>query len=554
MLTVKNKVVSYVLIVLLFTNSCSYYKIKHHTSLSDKITSLNESISDERYFFIEQGSELYQGTNLEIRDQYLNLSLTRLDLVIRSQLETIYHRRSRNIKKDERHVFHEAFIKVGQDILIDTGEVEIPMASIESVDVVGFDTGKSIGNFMIGTLGVVAVLAIVVAATKSSCPFIYFDDGQSSSFVGEAFSSAMYPPMERHDYIPLPNPREGSDHFKIVIRNELQETEHINLAKLMVIEHPKNLEVMIDGEGKIHTIGKPIPPIYSNSNTGENVLEEIVEAGDKALYRFDHGQEAVSTGNVTMKFLRPANKDMAKLVVNAKISFWLDFAYSEFTSLLGDSYQSWVKMQNSRTGEELRKWQFEQEVPLKVFVKKANEWKYVGSFEPVGPFGEPRPMIMPLDISDIPNDEIEIRLQTGFNFWEVDYAVLDYSPDIALGEEIKVPTSAIDESDTDVLELITLDDNLYVEQSNLGDHVTLSYELNHFTGSQTSLFLDLKGYYEPIKNYSGNPDWPYLMEFNKPGRFTEFTKELLLEYTTVPFTKNQVDDDRFKASSHVSDY
>ena len=542
------KIISSILIILILhvTIKCSYFKIKQNTFNIDKITSLNESIEDDRYFIVEHGSEMYQGVNLEIRDDRLNIFLTRLDPVIKYQFETVLQRMSRrlNMDKNKRKYFlHEVFIRVSPDFSINTGQVEIPMASIETVAVVHADTGKNIGSFMLGTLGVVAILAIVVIATKDSCPFVYVDDGESLSFAGEAFSGAMYSPLERHDYIPLPNPATESDRYEIMIRNELQETEHINLAELMVIKHSGQLKVMIDQEGRIHTLDKPVSPFSSISNTRNSVLEEITDAGDKLLFRFDHGQDDVSTGYVDLKFHRPVDNDMAKLVVNAKISFWLDFAYGEFTSLLGDSYQSWVQAQNSRPAQELRKWQFEQDVPLKVFVKKGNQWNYAGFFEPAGPFGEPRPMIMPLDISGISNDEIEIRLQTGFNFWELDYAVLDYSSDKVLDVEVKAPVSVIDQSDTDVSKFIESDDKLYLKQNNIGDNVTLFYDLNQPPGLQTSLFLHVKGYYEPIKNYEGKPDWPYLMEFNKPGRFTEFTKELLLDYTTRLYTNNIVSDD-----------
>ena len=79
--------------------------------------------------------------------------------------------------------------------------------------------------------------------TKSSSPFIYAYNGESYEFVGEIYSGAIHPPLERHDYLPLPVLQPVENEYSIKIANEIKEIQHTYLTELLVFDHPENAEI-----------------------------------------------------------------------------------------------------------------------------------------------------------------------------------------------------------------------------------------------------------------------------------------------------------------------
>ena len=96
---------------------------------------------------------------------------------------------------------------------------------------------------------------------QSSCPFVYTTDGEDYSFAGEIFGGALYPKLERDDYLSLPALKPFENNYHIYLNNQAKEIQSINLAELFVIDHPSNSDVIIDKYGNAFTttaINKPV--------------------------------------------------------------------------------------------------------------------------------------------------------------------------------------------------------------------------------------------------------------------------------------------------------
>ena len=87
---------------------------------------------------------------------------------------------------------------------------------------------------------------------------------------------------------------------------------------------------------------------------------------------------------------------------------------------------------------------------LAVEIKTNEGWKKITDITTIGPLA-PREIIVPLDLSKTTGSLIEIRLSSGFMFWEVDYAGIDYSSDKEFQVETIQPSVAIDETGKNVL-------------------------------------------------------------------------------------------------------
>ncbi len=70
------------------------------------------------------------------------------------------------------------------------------------------------------------------------------------------------------------------------------------------------------------------------------------------------------------------------------------------------------------------------------FHKKNGVWKEVENLPSVGPLSY-RDLGIQLDLEGIDEEVVEIKLETGYMFWEVDYVGIDYSVDLPY--EIKYP-------------------------------------------------------------------------------------------------------------------
>jgi len=157
------------------------------------------------------------------------------------------------------------------------------------------------------------------------------------------------------------------------------------------------------------------------------------------------------------------------------------------------------------------------------------KWQFVDYFNVIGPVAE-KDVVMPIDISKLDSDTIELKLDFGFLFWEIDYAGLDFAPQEYVYQTVVPLISAKDQDGRDVTASLTGDDKDYFSMDRVGNEALLRYAMPETRSDmQRSVFLHSKGHYEVIRDPRGKPDLAYLKGFRKPGRFGEFSKEIYLE-------------------------
>ncbi|HRY83580.1 MAG TPA: hypothetical protein P5533_02990, partial [Candidatus Cloacimonadota bacterium] len=124
----------------------------------------------------------------------------------------------------------------------------LPLSGIRKIEVYDLDLGKTIVGtfFLIGGVGVLlsGIALLLVAIFKESCPFVYVWNGHEFEFRGEIYSGAIFPSLERHDYMALPGLHASENEYRIKLTNQVQEIQYTNLAELCVVDHPRNTEVL----------------------------------------------------------------------------------------------------------------------------------------------------------------------------------------------------------------------------------------------------------------------------------------------------------------------
>lgn len=79
--------------------------------------------------------------------------------------------------------------------------------------------------------------------------------------------------------------------------------------------------------------------------------------------------------------------------------------------------------------------------PISVYVKKNNRWQFVDEIMTVGPLAF-RDFVVPIDLSGISGNKVEVKFETGFMFWELDAVAMEFSSDLVRDVEIVKPTLA----------------------------------------------------------------------------------------------------------------
>lgn len=516
---------------------CHYYMVNSvHPTTGDNSV-VNDALSKQKYFILHQGNKAWQMSNIEVNEdkQELTCNTSQLPgdhlyyMSTKAQGVTRY-KPSRGNPTYEVHIYVSEYAKANDSL------TKVPISAIQKIDVYDKAVGATTASYVFSILGAIVgafvILIVIILLTKSSCPFVYTSEGIAYHFTGEMFGGAIYSPLERDDYMPLPGFEPANNEYKLKISNELLERQYTDLAELMVVQHPVNSKVIIDKNGNLQTILSPVSPITAYTDNQADYAKSLASV-DSSSYLFNEDglkQDAISS--MTMSFNKPANCKKAKLVLNAKNSLWLDYTYGKFNELFGTSFDKFSKKKKKTPAEQMNAWQMSQGIPLSVYVETEKGWQFVDCFNSVGPLAS-RDLVMPIDLSAIKGDKVQIRLQCGFMFWEVDYAALDFSENLPVQLTRLNPASAIDEKGHDVAQLLNKTDKKYLIQPEVGNEVVIKYTAPvSQAGMKQTAFLHSRGYYEYIREYKNKPDIAYLKSFRQEGAFTRFSKDNYMKFVS----------------------
>lgn len=512
--------------LMIMTGGCYYFKVVRPT---DQPKDVIRTMQDEQKFIIlHLNDKAWQLTDIKVNEESFTGSVT--ELVGHDRYKTVKPDASNRYLKsktyNELYLLNEVHIFINEFSESGMGRISVPVKAVEKIEIYDKDKGATAASWIFSSLGVAAgafgVLAVIVALTKSSCPFVYAYDGNGFLFTGEIFSGATQPGLERDDYMLLPGASSSGGSYSIRLTNEVHEIQSVNLASLLIIDHPDDLSVLIDKKGKIQTYRKPSVPLSAKNSAGKDLLA-IIGKKDSLNYSGNvQGKDGME--EIVMKFLKPSNCDSGKLLIRAKNSFWLDVLFTKFHMLFGEKYNTFAVRQESASTDKLNKFLLDQNIPLSAYVEKNGKWEHAGYFNIAGPMAM-RDDILPVNLEGINSDTIKIKLVTGFLFWEVDYAGMDFSKTQNVNISEMPARIALYKDSLDVRNLLNSRDNNYLVLREVGDEVMLDFDEPSQQNTGRSVFLHTSGYYKILRDQTGPADKQALKTFRKPNRFPEFSKE-----------------------------
>ncbi|GGD15696.1 hypothetical protein [Flavobacterium orientale] len=521
--------------VIIFLNlviSCSYYNVKNLPTSSENFSENYNTINkNEKYVVLHTNNNDFHLKNIVLNEDNKSIE-GEIDSISKKHLLYNPTKKKSAYQYDKKKVIktNEVHFYTSQEIPFEVGKsITIPYDQIEKVEVYDKDSGRTLLNVLGFTFGTIAVIAIIIAATKSSCPFVYVKNGETFEFVGELYPGAILPTLERDDFIKLPNYSSNSNEFVIKITNELMEIQHTDLVELIVVNHTSNIDVFIDQNGNLHSVSKKESPIQLINDSRDIDLNTLTKK-DNICFSFDNYDSNSEFNSLELKFDKTTSSSKAKLLITTKNTYWLDLIYGKFNEHFGSYYNKFQKSQSKIPAEKNISWQNNQGIPLTISIKINDEWKIIDRIYPVGPMAF-RDIIVPLDLNELEKNTVEIKLECGFMFWEVDYAAIDFSQNENLIVKKYNPSSAIDEKGIDVKNLLLFEDQQRLIQPNIGNEVIVTFDKeSNSTSEKESVFLKNRGYYEYIRDYKGKPKVKQLKKFKQDGALSIYSKNEYLHF------------------------
>jgi hypothetical protein len=424
--------------------------------------------------------------------------------------------------------------------LRDGAPKSFPISDIRMFYITKFSATRTI-LCVIGVTGLVAGLVAIAGSsngggytpapkgTSSSCPFVYSFDGQQFRFDGEPYGGSICEALERTDYCRLDYLRPVNGEYKLMLTNEVDETQYTDEFKLCVIDHPTGTQVLPDAAGHFYTVRQPFPPTAATDKIGTDITRWISKTDDIFWESGIHPGDTAGAGTLrdtlTVTFPKPAAHRSGKLAVSASNTLWGSHMLKRYLDLWGGHADAWYQLlTNADTLAVFGAWQRREEVfRLQVMVWADGRWTNRGEIFGGGPFmTEER--VVPLNLEGVDGDSVKIRLCPPTGFWQINSLAIDYSADEQYGRQDLAAASIIGDDGDDLRAVLESTDHRYYDMPNSGQTASVVFPVPPAaSGRERTLFARLSGYYDIHLQHHG----PLRLDLCRkiaaePGYFTKF--------------------------------
>ncbi len=527
-----------IFVLLISLSSCYLNYYRTNTSPSIDGNTLSRLKTENKYFIIHYFNSTYGLENMRVEGETLHGNLVALTDAHLKYLHPPSVEKNRFRKKDQEQALVEVHLYTNANKQPGDAVLSASLSSFNRADIYELNEAATRKNHILSTVGIVAtvvgvglfIAATVALASSCNCPQVYMDNAGTYTFASGLYSGAVYSTLERTDYLPLQVPAD-SKYVSFKISNAKNEEQFINNVQLLQVTHLPGVNVLSDRHGSILSYNAVLSPAYVTTD-GKNNIKDVVCKTDQAYYSFDNKANENGLSDLVLTFDKPKDTDKAKLVIHGRNTHWGGLLHKEFVSLFGDSFEKWKEKQEKADRKELEKWQTDQALPLMVYIKSSTGWKFVDYFPLIGNTAT-RDMIMEIDTKEIREDKIELKLETAYRFWDLDFTGIDYSTNDNLVKTTLEPEKAISSDSTDKRPVLHTSDDQYAHLT--GDaSIYFKYALPSPALNKTSsYFLVSGGYYHNLEPITGKANLAELLKFQKKGAFDKFSREKYQETQEV---------------------
>ena len=528
---------AFFLAALMIVSSCTQYiKLLPYQNINDYQGLTPESWSFRDYhnfIIIHFGDQIFELSNINY-----NQTNSTITGVINPTISTplAYYNSVKNnpqnihmINKGDPPTLAEQihlFVNKGQ--VKEDGRFEFSINDISQIDETVHQSKSNIGPG--GAVALVAVSAltvgIIAVAVACGCPHVYINDGEELNWEQTLFTGATSPQLARSDLKAIKDYFPTQETLTLTLKNDEEEQQFIDKLSLKVVDHPADVHLAIENNGNLYAYHKATSPIAVTDQDGKNQSQATANK-DGASYDFKPEKLTdLSALHVTFK---PESVGDSRLILHVKNTKWSGYLYNEFNKLFGSEHAKWVEKNKDKSKEDREAWMRQEGIKLLVEVKRNNVWETLSEIDLIGDVTY-ESLALPIDVESLEN--LEIRLRSGFHFWEVDYLGLAHeSENIAIKINDLTPTIATNSQSESQLDKLQGTDEKYLISTPDNASTVVTFENIPLPNlGKRSLFLEANGYYLIQKQYTGKPNYKRLSKFKKPGELSRFSKEQYTEF------------------------
>ncbi len=400
-----------------------------------------------------------------------------------------------------------------------------PLAEYQQLVLRKVDSGKTALYTIGGLLLTLGVIAGIAAATKESCPFVYSFDGEQYVFDAEPYGGATCVGLKRTEWCNLEHLREVDGRYRLRLTNEVDETQHTDELKLLVVDHPAGTQVVPDETGVLHTVSSPELPISARDRLGRDLLQLLAPDDaffwESQLQGRDDAWDAVLREELTFEFPRPKGARQASLLFNGCNTVWASQMLKRYLELHGREVQACYDRMNSSSlvRGAIEAWNVREELyRLQIRVETAQGWVTKGTVVGGGPFIS-ESKAYPIDVSDVEGDTLRVQLRPPAGFWMINSLAVEYGDGRPVRVREIAPLGAVDHAGADLREALAATDDRYVSMPEIGQWAEITFAAPpRAPGSLRSFVVKASGYYDIHLSAHGDPRRDILARYqSEPG-------------------------------------
>lgn len=415
-----------------------------------------------------------------------------------------------------------------------TGLIRVDLRRATALSVREVDGPGTVLQSLGLAVATVGAVALLVALTKESCPFVYVDRGNGWEFVGEAYAGAAFRSTQRDDLLPIPTLGDATT-VRIRLRNEARETQYTDEAALVIVDHARDVRALSSFDGQVLYVGESVAPVAARTRRGEDATSLVAEA-DLQLWETDAGEAAEMSDaqledGLLAEFEAPGTGRLVLEVVGGNTT-WLDLVFGRFFAAMGPRLAEYLEQGNEASaGPGIQRWREREGVDLSVEVRAGERWRKIASVPTVGPAAL-REIAVPLPEDAVgASGRVEVRLRGGMGFWRIDRLGLSARMATAGEPRRLAPRSALT-GGRDQLHTILTADGSYNGLSEMNESLELEFDVPPLEqGLARTAFLFSNGYYNvhpPIQS-----EWSpgnLVVIRDETGGLSRFGRDLAREY------------------------
>jgi hypothetical protein len=418
-------------------------------------------------------------------------------------------------------------------------KIEVDLNEVARIEVEGVDGWRTAFAVLGVTAAVLAVVALIVALTKESCPILYVEGDDGWQLVGEAYAGAAFRSIQRPDLLPLPGPTK--ERLSLMLANEARETQYTDLVELVLADHPQGTRVVSTVDQEVLLVGDVAPPLRVVDVAGSDVTTRVAST-DRDVWRtdlsqfVDHSTPPVSESLIAT-FPRPAPGERPVLELVLSNTYWADLVFGRFFALMGDDLDKYLERGNRpESGPRIDRWREREGVDLTVEWKRGNTWEKIDVVRTVGPVALRRVAVpLPAVPAGDGPETITVRVTGGTGFWQFDEVGLSLAREGALHIHRVAPVVAKNANGEDERETVASVDGRYQVLEEMDERLHLEFATPPAPPNGTrSAFFFSNGYYNvhpPIQSQRSRLTLKRILE--EQGSFARFGIDLYRRYHEI---------------------